>query len=208
MGTTLAPDEGMTRKHGQHGFSMVEVLTVIAVMGIVAIMAFPSITRGTEAIRLTTAGRSVAQSVAVAKMRAASSFTRARVFANRDTNTYAIQVWDRPNNKWITEGGALALGYGVAYGFGGVTAPPPNTQDELKQSPDCLDDDNVTPIGGTSCIVFNSRGIPIDPVSGSPTGNNALYVTNGIGVFGTTLTATPLVRLWWSPTSSTAWVRQ
>ena len=196
----------MTRKLGQQGFSMVELLTVIAVMGIVAIMAFPSITRGTEAIRLTTAGRSVAQSVAVAKMRAASSFTRARVFANLDSNTYAIQIWDRVNNKWVTEGGTNPLGYGVVYGVGGVAAPPPNTQVALAQSPACTDDAGVA-IGGTACIVFNSRGIPIDN-AGAPTGNNALYVTNGIGVFGTTLTATPLVRLWWSPSSSTAWVRQ
>src|SRR5258705_11314642 len=124
LGTTLAPEDGMTKKPGQQGFSMVEVLTVVAVMGIVAIMAFPSITRGTEAIRLTTAGRSVSQSVAVAKMRAASSFTRARVFANRDSNTYAIQVWDRTNNKWVTEGGTSALGYGGADGFGGGSNRP------------------------------------------------------------------------------------
>ena len=197
----------MTRQHRQDGFSLMELLTVVAVIGIVSIMAFPSITRGTEGIRLTSAGRAVAQSVAVAKMRAASSFSRARVFANIDSNTYAIQVWNRATNTWVTEGGTNQLGYGVTYGFGGVTAAPPFTQDVLGQSPLCLDNDNVTPIGGTACIVFNSRGIPID-AAGGPTGNNAIYVTNGIGVFGTTLTATPLVRLWWSPSSATAWVRQ
>src|SRR5262245_52455770 len=113
----------MTRKHGQHGFSMVEILTVIAVMGIVAIMAFPSISRGTESIRLTSHGRAIAQSVAVAKMRAASSFTRARVFANLDSGTYSIQVWDRTANTWVTEGGTSPLSYGISYGTGSVDAP-------------------------------------------------------------------------------------
>jgi hypothetical protein len=62
-------------------------------------------------------------------------------------------------------------------------------------------------IGNTACIVFNSRGIPVDPV-GAPIGRNALYITDGTGVYGTTLTATPLVRLWWSPVGRDAWVEQ
>jgi len=196
----------MTSKHGQRGFTLIEMLAVVAVIGIVSIMVIPSITRGAEANRLNSSGRAIAQEVAVAKMRAAASFTRARVFANRDANTYALQVWNRTTNTWGTEGGTQPLAYGVFFGVGGVTAPPPNTQPLLVQSPDCTDDLGVA-IANTSCIVFNSRGIPVD-AAGNPTGNNALYITNGIGVFGTTLTATPLVRLWWSPSSTTAWVRQ
>jgi len=55
--------------------------------------------------------------------------------------------------------------------------------------------------------VFNSRGIPIAS-DGSPTGDDALYVTDGTAVYGTTLTATPFVRLWYSPASRVNWVKQ
>jgi hypothetical protein len=38
-------------------------------------------------------------------MRAASSFSRARLFADLDANQYILQVWDRTANTWVTEGG-------------------------------------------------------------------------------------------------------
>ena len=37
--------------------------------------------------------------------------------------------------------------------------------------------------------------------SGAPLGGNALYITDGTGVHGTTVTATPLVSQWWSNAS-------
>ena len=59
-------------------------------------------------------------------------------------------------------------------------------------------------IGNTSCVIFNSRGIPVD-AGGAPTGGNGLYITDGVGVYGVTVTATPLVRLWWSPATAAVW---
>jgi hypothetical protein len=45
-------------------------------------------------------------------------------------------------------------------------------------------------IDKTACIMFNSRGIPIDK-DNSPTGGNAFYLTDGTGVRAVTVTATP-----------------
>jgi hypothetical protein len=39
-------------------------------------------------------------------------------------------------------------------------------------------------------------------------GGNALYITDGTGVYGTTITATPLVRQWWANSSTGQWVKQ
>jgi hypothetical protein len=128
------------------------------------------------------------------------------VFVDLTSSDFLLQTWNRNTETWESEGGVISTEDGVAFGFGGLTTPPPDTQAEIAQSAVCLDDDGEE-IGNTACIVFNSRGIPIDD-EGAPTGNNALYITDGVGVYGTTLTATPLVRLWWSPATASAWVKQ
>jgi type II secretory pathway pseudopilin PulG len=189
-----------------HGFSTLETLVVVALVGVVSAISLPMTTRALGDLRLRGDARAVANSVALAKMRAASGFTRARTFVDLDGNGFFIQVWNRDLETWETEGGVVELSPGVAFGFGSLDTPPPDTQVEIAQSAPCQDDDGEE-IGNTACVVFNSRGIPIDS-AGTPTGNNGIYITDGLGVYGTTLTATPLVRLWWSPQHTAAWVRQ
>ena len=43
-------------------------------------------------------------------------------------------------------------------------------------------------IANTACIMFNSRGVPIDSTF-APTGDDALYVTDGMAVYGVTVAA-------------------
>ena len=185
---------------------MIEILGVVAIIGIVAAIALPMTARTMGDARLRGDAQSIAQTISLAKMRAAASFSQARIFVTLDTNTFFVQVWDKDTNSWVTEGGATPASTGVTFGFGGLAAPPPNTQAAIGLSPQC-EDDAGNPIGNSSCIVFNSRGIPIDG-TGAPVGDNALYVTDGVGVYGATLTATPLLRLWWSPASNASWVMQ
>ena len=182
------------------------MLAVVLLIGVISVISLPSVFRTTEDQRLKGDGRAIAQMVGVAKMRAASKFSRARLFVDLDSNTFGLQYWDKTLNDWVTEGGMTLLSRDVTFGFGGLDAPPPNTQPAIGQSVACTDAGGNA-IGNTACIVFNSRGIPIDNV-GAPLGDNAIYVTNGVGVFATTLTATPLIRLWWSPANAVAWVRQ
>lgn len=196
----------MDRLRRTHGFSTLETLVVVALVGVVSAISLPMATRALGDVRLRGDARAVANSVALAKMRAASGFTRARMFVNLDADSFFIQVWNRDLETWETEGGTVNLSPGVTFGFGSLDTPPPDTQVAIAQSAPCQDDEGED-IGNTACIVFNSRGIPIDS-AGTPTGDNGLYVTDGLGVYGTTLTATPLVRLWWSPQHTAAWVRQ
>lgn len=197
-------------RQGNAGFSLVDILTVVAVLGIVSAMAVPMTQSSLTAYRLRGDAQQVNNLVALAKMRAASRFSRARVYVDRALNTYQLQVFDRNTNTWVAEGAANRLSAGVTFGFGAIAAPPPNTQNAIALSPECTTDDGLATIANTSCIVFNSRGLPvtINGANSVTTGNNALYVTDGGAVFGTTVTATPLVRFWWSPSSSAQWVRQ
>jgi prepilin-type N-terminal cleavage/methylation domain-containing protein len=203
---------GGSGRAGERGFSLIELMMVVAVMGIVSAIALPGMMRASEDNRLKGDGRSISHAIALTKMRAASKFSKARLFVDLGTNSYYTQSWDKTANAWVTEGGVIALSPGVTFGFGTLDTPPLNTQAAIQQSPTCLAGDNAgAAIANSACIVFNSRGIPIETTGinvNGPYGNNGIYITNGVGVIATTLTATPLVRLWWSPARTVAWVRQ
>lgn len=199
----------MTRLFRPQGYSLIELLVVLGLIGVISAVAVPMTSSTVSDLRVRGDARAISNIVALAKMRATSGFTRTRAFVDLSSNSFFIQIWDKTTATccWVTEGGSNSTSAGVRFGFGGLAAPPPNTQVAIGQSSACLNDNGVTAIGNSACVVFNSRGIPID-AAGTPTGNNGLYITDGTSVYATTITATPLVRLWWSPASSAAWVRQ
>lgn len=175
-------------------------------MAIVAAMAVPMATSAFTGYQLRNTGKGLSGAVSLAKLRAAAGFSRARVYADLATNRYRIEVWNKGTSTWVAEGGNVPLGQTVTFGFGDLDTPPPSTQDAIAQAAPCADNDGDD-IDDTACIVFNSRGIPVDAV-GAPLGGNAFYVTDGVGVRATTVTTTPLIREWWSPTHDSLWVNQ
>ena len=199
----------------QDGFSLVEMLVVVLLAGIVMGMAIPSADRTSRDFRLKGDAQALANVVSLAKMRAASRFTRTRVRADLAASSFRLEVWTPANpavktvGSWVTDGNDIQLSTGVTFSLAGRTVAPPNTQAAIGQSSTCtsqisLDADNVA---NTACIVFNSRGIPVDE-EGAPEGGNALYISDGITVYGTTITATPLVRQWSSLAVGAEWIRQ
>ena len=91
--------------------------------------------------------------------------------------------------------------------FGAVTAAPPNTQATIGQSAACTTDLGAE-ISGTACIMFNSRGVPID-ASGAPIGTNAFYLTDGSAVYAVTVAATGMLRSWRTlPVATPSWSLQ
>ena len=197
------------------GFTLIDILVVIALAGIVVAMAVPLSDSTSRAFRLKGDAQAVANMVSLAKMRAAARYSRTRVRADLAANSFRMEVWTptNPANKqvgtWVTDGPTVQLSNGVTFGVALRTAPPPNTQTAIGQAPACTGqaslDTGTQP--NTSCIVFNSRGIPIDAL-GQPLGGNALYITDGASVYATTITATPLVRQWWANAAAGAWMTQ
>jgi hypothetical protein len=157
---------------------------------------------------------------AQAKMRAASDFTRARIYADLNGNDFQLQVWNKAGGCWVADsdstntcltyaggtpsGTPLGLSTGDAFGFGTLTAGPTPGQAAIAQAALCLDN-SATAIANTACIVFNSRGIPINPTTLAPVATGALYLTNGKVVNGVTVSATGSIQTWSTIASASLW---
>jgi prepilin-type N-terminal cleavage/methylation domain-containing protein len=188
-----------------NGFSIIEITIVVALIGVISAIAVPMFGNAIASFRLSGDARGVTNAAAVAKMRAASDFSRARIFIDLTANTHHIERWNKTTSSWQPEGGVTALSSGVSFNFAPVTVPPPNTQASIAQAGQCIDDMSM-PIANTACIMFNSRGVPIDSTF-APTGADALYLTDGSAVFGVTVAATGMLRLWRAlPVAVPTWV--
>jgi prepilin-type N-terminal cleavage/methylation domain-containing protein len=192
-----------TRLHSRHdGFSFMELVVVLAVAGTLAAIALPTINKTLASMRLNGAARSISNQTAVTKTKAAAQFSRARLYADLGAGSFHLEVWNAVTNQWDVDGGTTTLPVNAAFGFGAVGAPPNNTQPAIAQAPACLANAVPpalpAPIANTACIVFNSRGIPIDAAL-APTASDALYITDGTSVLGVTVAATGLIGLWTTP---------
>jgi hypothetical protein len=144
--------------------------------------------------------------MALTKMRAAGNFTRVRLFVDLNGKTHRIESWDKVTSGWKIEGGTTRLSQGVSFSFGVVAAAPPSTQTTIDQASKCTTDLGAV-IANTACVMFNSRGVPVD-ASFAPTGADALYLTDGTAVFGVTVAATGMVKMWRTlPRVVPVWVR-
>ncbi len=204
------------RHNCDQGFSTLELLIVISISLIMAALTIPGYNTIRRTLRIAGDGRDLNGAVNQAKLEAASSFTFARMYADLPplgpgaVHSFHIETWNKtvgcwqtindPNNPCTVAGTSPVqnLSPGVTFGFGGVGTPPPNTQPTLGQAPFCR---NLLGAAGgvspnTACVVFNSRGIPIDPTSGAPTGGDAFYITDTNTVYGLTIGATGVTQVW------------
>jgi Tfp pilus assembly protein FimT len=203
------------KKAGARGFTMVELLIVVIVGITLTAMAIPKIISTARTYRSMGDARALSDEVSLAKMRAAAAFTDARVYADTANSLYRVEVWNRTSNCWMSDGDTQCsatyaspatppstyyLSSGVTYGFGSLASPPANTQGTIGQAAQCQTDaQTVSKSAGSTansvCIVFNSRGIPVDNTL-APTSTDAVYVTDQNAVYGVTVLSTGLIQTW------------
>ena len=211
------------RDKRDRGFSTLELLLVMVVTLVIAAFAIPGFEQVKRTLRIQGDVRDLNGAINQAKMQAAANFTEARVYVDlgaSNINTFHVAIWSKAGNFgvgcWQVVGESVrgnvlnpcylpgvspvqSLSPGVAFGFAGVGAPPPNTQGNgIAQAQRC------SPVNGkrvgqgipNACIQFNSRGIPIDINTGVPTGNGAVYITDNTQVYAVTVGATGLSQVW------------
>jgi hypothetical protein len=142
-------------------------------------------------------------------MRASSVFGRVRLYIDRSTGSFHTQTFDKTSAIccWNDDGGLSYLSQNVTFNFGVVGTAPPSTQGTIGQPSMCKNNAGAD-IGNTSCVVFNSRGIPVDS-SGSPGIVSVLYVTDGSAVYGIAVSATGMIRSWRTlPAATPTWTVQ
>jgi prepilin-type N-terminal cleavage/methylation domain-containing protein len=216
-------------KRIERGFTLIETMIVVLILAILTGFAIVTYLKIQKSLRIAGDNRDIAGLTAQAKMRAASDFTHARVYVDLNGNDFQLQVWNKAGNGgmgcWVADsdptstcltytsgapsGTVIGLSQGDSFGFGALTAGPTPGQTTIGQAAQCLDNSG-TAIGNTACIVFNSRGIPINATTLAPVATGAFYVTNGSVVDGVTVSATGSLQTWSASadSSQTNWYAQ
>jgi len=202
---------GLPHKRMERGFTMIEVVLVMVVSIILTVLAVPKFLTIRNALRASGDIRNISNLTGQAKLRAASGFTHARVYADLNANTFQLQLWNKTNSCWVADsdptgtcltysgstpsGAVNNLAQGDTFGFGNLTAGPTAGQTTIGQAAKCRDNGGST-LNNTACIVFNSRGVPIDGSTFAPLATGAFYLTNGTVVDGVTVSATGSIQTW------------
>src|SRR4051812_15334768 len=155
------------RLRASRGYSLIEILLVVGLIGVVSAIAVPMTANSMKYFRLSGDARSMSNAVALAKMRAASIYSRTRVYVDLTTKGFRVDYWDTATSTWIADIGSIYLSQGVSYGFSPVTTAPANTQTTIGQAPLCKTNAGVD-IANTACVMFNSRGLPLDATGPPP----------------------------------------
>ena len=199
-----------TSTRTQRGFSTLELTVVMAMSVVVAAIAVPSYIKVASYLRSMGDLRSLNAVTAQAKMRAAADFTHARIYADLGANTFHLEIWNKVNNCWQTDGDTAnnctagnspvtALSQNVTFGTAGLGVGPTPGTAAVNQSPACRR--RVAGVNGggadnnTACIEFNSRGIPVDATN-APIANGAIYIADQNSVETVTVSATGSIQSW------------
>jgi prepilin-type N-terminal cleavage/methylation domain-containing protein len=200
----------MKRRTKQGGWTLLEISVTLLILSVLSAMAIPQFMMFRKDARTFGDARDLADMVLLAKMRAASNYTRARIYADTSAQSYHIETWNRTlhggSGGWQAEGVTIPLSTGNSFGFRSLSSPPTGTQTSIGLAPACTDDSAGT-ISNTSCIVFNSRGIPVDS-TGAPYAQDAFYITDGSSCYAGTVLATGLFQLWRTDVGAAQWVKR
>jgi len=198
----------IARRNKQGGWTLLEISATLLILSVVSAMAIPQFLMFRKDTRTFGDARDLADMVLLAKMRAASNFTHARIYADTSGQSYHIETWNKTAGSWQTEGVVIPLSSGNTFAFGSLSSPPSGTQSTIGLAPQCQNvDGSAGTISNTSCIVFNSRGIPVDS-TGAPTANDAFYITDGSTCYSGTISATGLFQLWRTDVGAAHWVKR
>jgi prepilin-type N-terminal cleavage/methylation domain-containing protein len=186
----------VTARCRRSGFSIVELTVVVLILGVILAIAMSSIATITRNYRIAGDGQGIAGELSLARMRAAADFTHARIYIDLSGNTFHLELWNKANGCWQTDGDANActqttspvipLAQGDTFGFGSITTGPTAATGAPALPPACTagvaGPAAGANIANTACIELNSRGYPVDSTN-TIVASDAIYLTNNQKVF-------------------------
>lgn len=186
----IASSFARKRAHNACGFTLMQLLFVVAIVVILTAMAVPSFLNSSRPMRIRNDANALANMIVMARMRAATEFTRTEVYCTPSPTSgpalcqmRSLQFTTTPaTGTWNLEPQTVYLSPGVRFGIpSSITTYLPNQgtayQGDAAQYTPLASSNTTNPV-----IIFNSRGLPIDPNGGSTlTSDYALYLTDQTG---------------------------
>jgi prepilin-type N-terminal cleavage/methylation domain-containing protein len=175
------------------GFSMLELLIVIAIIGIIAAFALPSAINFVKAYKLHADASAIASQLNVTRFRATSQYTPYRLHVTPASGIYRM---DRLSTDY-TSSSFTEMSFGLSQGNSFLTSCP------VSAKPGTLDSSFS---GASTDIYFNTRGLPVDS-SKTPTNNNVIYLKNQNNLYDAiTVSLGGRITVWGYSTGTSSWV--
>jgi Tfp pilus assembly protein FimT len=176
------------------------MLFVVAIVVTVAAIAVPSILNSTRPMRLRNDAHALANLVTMARMRAATEFAHVEIscFTTATPAYCQLQSYGFNGTQWISEAQKVYLSAGVSFGIP-ATINTKVTNQSVAYQGDAAE--NTPTVTTNPIILFNSRGLPIDPTGATtnPTYDYALYLkdtTNNYYAVSVNQTGHPSLYQW------------
>lgn len=186
--------QGVSRLGDERGFNVVELALVLLTFLIVLGEGLPSMQAFLRSYQASGDAKGISSQLSLARMRSASDFTQARLRFNLTDKSYQLETFDKTSGQFQIEGGTQPLSGNDSYGYANISIPV-GMQSSIGQPGACLGPGGQA-ISNSACILFNSRGTPVDS-TGAVTSNNSIYLTNGTGgVYSVNVSPSGRVSVW------------
>ena len=171
-----------TKKPGDPGFSLVEVLIGLMMFAVLSALAVPILSSSIRNMQLFADAQNISTTMSSARLNAKSSMTPYRMSFDLDNNQWRLERLNPNTGQFELQQDVHQLSSGVT--GSGITF--------LQKS---LSHPGTFPSLSSQTITFNTRGIPVDGFN-VPTSNNIIYLSNRGIDFAITISLTGKVQVW------------